>query len=44
MGQKAAKMLIERIELEDYDDDEEHVQHYKTEIIETQLILRESTN
>jgi LacI family transcriptional regulator len=44
MGQKAAKMLIERIELEDYDDDEEHVQNYKTEIIETQLILRESTN
>jgi LacI family transcriptional regulator len=44
MGQKAAKMLIERIELEDYEDDEEHVQHYKTEIIETQLILRESTN
>jgi LacI family transcriptional regulator len=43
MGQKAAKMLIERIELEDYDDDEEHVEHYRTEIIETQLILREST-
>lgn len=44
MGQKAAKMLIERVELEDYDDEEEHVQHYKTEIIETQLIVRESTN
>jgi LacI family transcriptional regulator len=43
MGQKAAKMLIERIELEDYDDNEEHVEHYRTEIIETQLILREST-
>lgn len=44
MGQKAAKMLIERVELENHDDDEEHVEHYKTEIIETQLIQRESTN
>lgn len=43
MGQKAAKMLIERVELENYDDDEEHVEHYRTEIIETQLIQREST-
>ena len=44
MGQKAAKMLIERVELENHDDDEEHVEHYRTEIIETQLIQRESTN
>ncbi|MBC7439783.1 MAG: LacI family DNA-binding transcriptional regulator [Flavobacterium sp.] len=43
MGQKAAKMLIERVELENHDDDEEHVEHYRTEIIETQLIHREST-
>lgn len=43
MGQKAAKMLIERLELEDNEDDEEAVEHYKTEIIETQLIQREST-
>ena len=43
MGQKAAKMLIERVELENHDDDEEHIEHYRTEIIETQLIHREST-
>ena len=39
MGNKAAKMLIDRLELED--DDEEN---YKTEVIETHLIERESTN
>jgi LacI family transcriptional regulator len=42
MGQKAAKMLIDRVEMED-DDDEEHEEHYKTEVIETYLIEREST-
>jgi len=38
MGRKAAQMLIDRLELEDEDDE-----HYKTEIIETSLIIREST-
>jgi LacI family transcriptional regulator len=38
MGGKAAKMLIERLESED--DEEEQ---YKTEVIETELIEREST-
>ncbi|MBB4800457.1 LacI family transcriptional regulator [Flavobacterium nitrogenifigens] len=43
MGNKAAKMLIERIEAED-DDDEEHNENYITEVIETHLIKRESTD
>lgn len=38
MGRKAAEMLINRLELEDEEDE-----HYKTEIIETNLIIREST-
>lgn len=38
MGQKAAQMLIERLETEE--DEEEH---YKTEVIETHLVIREST-
>lgn len=38
MGGKAAKMLIERLESE-----EEEEEHYKTEVIETHLVLREST-
>jgi LacI family transcriptional regulator len=38
MGNKAAKMLIERLELED-----EEEENYKTEVIETHLIEREST-
>ena len=38
MGQKAALMLIERLET---DEDEE--EHYKTEVIETHLVIREST-
>jgi len=42
MGQKAAKMLIDRFELEE-DLDEETPEHYVTEIIETHLIKREST-
>ena len=38
MGGKAAKMLIERLESEEEEDE-----HYKTEVIETDLVLREST-
>ena len=38
MGNKAAHMLIERLESEE--DEEEH---YKTEVIETHLVQREST-
>jgi LacI family transcriptional regulator len=38
MGQKAARMLIKRIET-----DEEEEEHYRTEVIETHLIEREST-
>ena len=40
MGNKAAKMLIERLETEEDEEDE----NYKTEVIETHLIERESTN
>jgi LacI family transcriptional regulator len=40
MGSKAAKMLIKRLELEE----EEGEENYKTEVIETHLIERESTN
>ena len=44
MGIKAAQMLIERLENEeDYDENEETVEQYKTELIETNLILRDST-
>lgn len=38
MGGKAAKMLIRRLESED-----EEEEHYKTEVIETHLVEREST-
>jgi LacI family transcriptional regulator len=38
MGNKAAKLLIERLETNDEDDE-----HYKTEVIETHLVEREST-
>ena len=38
MGRKSAQMLIDRLELEDEEDE-----HYKTELIETNLIFREST-
>ena len=38
MGGKAAKMLIERLETEDEDEEQ-----YKTEVIETELVEREST-
>lgn len=41
MGKKAAEILIERLESEEDDNDEEI---YKTEIIETHLIERESTD
>lgn len=43
MGEKAAKMLIDRIEAQDFDDQEDHEEHYRTEVIETHLIIREST-
>lgn len=43
MGNKAAKMLIERLEAEHEDDDEEN-ENYTTEVIETHLIQRESTD
>ncbi|MBZ4044695.1 LacI family DNA-binding transcriptional regulator [Flavobacterium hibisci] len=42
MGNKAAKMLIERLEAE-HEDDEEN-ENYRTEVIETHLIKRESTD
>jgi len=40
MGEKAAKMLIEKLEI---DEDEDYEEQYKTEVIETELIEREST-
>ncbi|AWM13119.1 LacI family transcriptional regulator [Flavobacterium sp. NRK F10] len=44
MGRKAAQMLIERLENEEeYDYEEEIIEQYKTEVIETNLILRDST-
>jgi LacI family transcriptional regulator len=39
MGEKAAVMLIEKLEIEE----EEYEEQYKTEVIETELIEREST-
>lgn len=41
MGEKAAKMLIDRLEAEELGLDEE--EQYRTEVIETHLIEREST-
>jgi LacI family transcriptional regulator len=41
MGAKAAKMLIKRLEADDYNEGEEN---YTTEVISTHLIERESTN
>jgi LacI family transcriptional regulator len=41
MGAKAAKMLIKRLELDEYNEGEEN---YTTEVIATHLIERESTN
>ncbi|RED25282.1 LacI family transcriptional regulator [Flavobacterium cutihirudinis] len=43
MGNKAAKMLIERLEAE-HDEDEDENENYTTEVIETHLIKRESTD
>lgn len=40
MGEKAAKMLIDRLQIEEEEEDE----NYKTEVIETDLVERESTN
>lgn len=39
MGEKAAIMLIEKLEIEE----EEYEEQYKTEVIETELVEREST-
>jgi LacI family transcriptional regulator len=39
MGSKAAKMLIDRLESEEHENE-----NYRTEVIETHLIERESTN
>ena len=41
MGAKAAKMLIKRLEADDYNEGEEN---YTTEVISTHIIERESTN
>ena len=43
MGENAAKMLIERIESEEVEYYEDFQQDYKTTVIETELIEREST-
>ena len=43
MGEKAAKMLLEKLEIEDDQDDEEYQEQYKTEVIETELVERETT-
>lgn len=43
MGNKAAKMLINRLESEEEEGDEEE-ENYRTEVIETHLIERESTD
>ena len=41
IGEKAADLLINRLELEETDEEEEEV--YETVVIETELIEREST-
>jgi LacI family transcriptional regulator len=43
MGNKAAKMLIERLEAE-HNEEEDENENYTTEVIETHLIKRESTD
>lgn len=40
MGEKAAKMLIDKLEI---NEDEDYEEQYKTEVIETDLVEREST-
>ena len=44
MGNLAAKILIERLEEEEKEYDEDEEENYKTVVIETNLIERESTN
>lgn len=44
MGESAARMLIDRIESEAVEYNEDYQENYKTTIIETALIERESTN
>ena len=45
MGSVAAKILIERLEMEEEEEqDFEEEETYKTVVIETHLIERESTN
>lgn len=44
MGEKAALMLINRLENEDENEDnEDENEHYTTEVVETHLVIREST-
>lgn len=44
MGEKAADLLIDRLELEvENEEYEEEEEHYQTVIIETELIERDST-
>ncbi|SHI65795.1 transcriptional regulator, LacI family [Flavobacterium haoranii] len=43
MGRKAAEMLIRRLEEEEHELEEYDSEYYRTEVIETSLILREST-
>ena len=44
MGKVAAKILIERLESEEVELEEDEEEIYKTIVIETHLIERESTN
>ncbi len=44
MGKVAAKILIERLESEEVELEEDEEENYKTVVIETRLIERESTN
>jgi LacI family transcriptional regulator len=44
MGAKAAKMLIDRLEMEEIENEDGEIEeNYRTEVIETELIEREST-
>lgn len=44
MGAKAAKMLIDRLETEEIENEDGEIEeHYRTEVIETELVEREST-
>tara|TARA_R110002012_G_scaffold262773_1_gene445124 strand:- start:981 stop:2039 length:1059 start_codon:yes stop_codon:yes gene_type:complete len=43
IGERAAGLLINRLELEDNDEAENIIENYETEVIETELIEREST-